>query len=296
MSDITQAWPLRILTGSVVTAVLIGSTIAAATASTSQRTAPQLQSSNASSYRGVLANSKDFSLYVLSVETGGKLHCTTALCLKTWPPYLVKAATRRITLGTGVRGKVGFVKRTSTMKQVTFNSYPVYRYSGDTSPKQGNGEGIVADGGTWTLVHASATTPEGTPVKPKAMTLLTSVSSPPYSNVRATASQVSLYALSTESGGVLHCTGSCLSIWPPLLVANSVTSVQVGLGVDGTIGFVARSSTMKQVTDNGFPVYTYLGDSGPAQSNGEGIVADGGTWDLVSATATTPGTTQIPPQ
>ncbi|MHB8380382.1 MAG: COG4315 family predicted lipoprotein [Acidimicrobiales bacterium] len=76
-----------------------------------------------------------------------------------------------------------------------------------------------------------------------------------------------------------------------MLVKSSVTTVSLGAGVKGTIGFVKRSKTMKQVTFNSFPVYTYVGDSGKLQSNGEGIKADGGTWTLVKAKASSAGTT-----
>jgi predicted lipoprotein with Yx(FWY)xxD motif len=229
---------------------------------------------------------------VLSIESTGKLHCTGA-CLKTWPPDLVKSSTKSVSVGKGVKGKVGFVKRSSTTKQVTFNGFPVYRFSGDKKAKQANGEGIVADGGTWTLVSAAATKASTTPVKEKAF--LTSVNSSPYTNVLATTKGNSLYVLSAESGGTLHCTGNCLSFWPPLLVGSTVKSITLASGITGTIGFVSRSSTTKQVTFNGFPVYTYSGDSGPAQNNGEGIAADGGTWGLASSKATTSGTTEIPP-
>ncbi|HUY16771.1 MAG TPA: hypothetical protein VMV11_04320, partial [Acidimicrobiales bacterium] len=76
-----------------------------------------------------------------------------------------------------------------------------------------------------------------------------------------------------------------------LLVKSSVTKVSLGAGVKGKIGFVKRSKTMKQVTFNSFPVYTYQGDSGKLQSNGEGITADGGTWTLVKAKASSAGAT-----
>ncbi|HEV3212057.1 MAG TPA: hypothetical protein VGZ03_01540 [Acidimicrobiales bacterium] len=122
---------------------------------------------SASPYTKVLANAKGDSLYVLSIESKGKLHCTSSACLQTWPPYLVKTSVTSIKKGSGVKGKVGFVKRSSTMKQVTYNGFPVYRFSGDTGPKQAAGENIVADGGTWTLASAAATTTTGTPVPPK---------------------------------------------------------------------------------------------------------------------------------
>lgn len=100
-----------------------------------------------------------------------------------------------------------------------------------------------------------------------------------------------LYALSVEKGGKIKCQGSCLTFWPPLLVKTSVTKVSFGAGVKGKIGFVTRSKTMKQVTFNSFPVYTYSGDHGSLESNGEGISLLGGTWYVVKASSSSSTTT-----
>src|ERR1019366_88242 len=128
---------------------------------------------------------------ILSTEKNTKLHCVRH-CLTVWPPLLVKSSTKSIKLGAGVSGKIGFVKRSSTKKQVTFNSYPVYVYSGDSGPKQSNGEGIHADGGTWTMVHASAKTASATPYARIRPTLQSS-NTYYYSNVLANSSAYSLY-------------------------------------------------------------------------------------------------------
>ena len=62
----------------------------------------------------------------------------------------------------------------------------------------------------------------------------------------------------------------------------------------GPIGFIDRTGPTKQITFNGFPVYRYVGDYGPNGSNGEGVMADGGTWYLANAAATTNGATEVP--
>jgi hypothetical protein len=69
----------------------------------------------------------------------------------------VKSTVKTLTLGANVKGRIGFVKRSATMKQVTFNSYPVYTYSGDGAALKSTGEGIAAFGGTWYLVKANST-------------------------------------------------------------------------------------------------------------------------------------------
>jgi predicted lipoprotein with Yx(FWY)xxD motif len=151
--------------------LLRASATTAAKTPVTQATVPAsvLEDINVPSYPGVLGNSKQFSLYVLQDEVGGKLHCTGG-CLSFWfPMYVAKGS--HPSIGAGVKGKLGTVARklssTVTKYQLTYNSYPVYVYSGDTGSKQSNGEGIMFSAGVyWYLASASATTAAATPVLP----------------------------------------------------------------------------------------------------------------------------------
>ena len=138
-----------------VAAVAASAVLLAPMVSASGAVSPVLKSANVSGFPGALVNHSSKTLYVLSVERGAKIKCTAA-CTPTWPPLLVKSSVTTVSLGAGVKGTIGFVKRSKTMKQVTFNSFPVYTYQGDSAKLQSNGEGITADGGTWTLVKAKA--------------------------------------------------------------------------------------------------------------------------------------------
>jgi predicted lipoprotein with Yx(FWY)xxD motif len=114
-----------------------------------------LQAVNIKGYGEVLANSSHMSLYGLSVESVHKLVCNGA-CLTYWPPLEVSSATKSVSLGPGVSGVVGFVARSATKKQVTFDGIPLYLFIKDTKPGQTFGEGVAAFGGTWGLVRASS--------------------------------------------------------------------------------------------------------------------------------------------
>lgn len=129
---------------------------------------PTIEVRAVKAYGHVLATAAGRSLYLFGPEAGGKIKCSGA-CLAIWPPLLVPASTKHLSVGPGVKGKIGFVHRTATKNQVTFNGYPVYVYSGDAKAGQTNGEGLV-HGGTWYLVNPAATTPKATPVKQKATT------------------------------------------------------------------------------------------------------------------------------
>lgn len=151
----------RTIAGALAALFAAGVTMSVAGVSISDAATGALQKVTVKPYTGILANAKHHSFYLLSNESGAKIHCKTS-CLSIWPPLLVKTSVTSVSVGAGVAGKIGFVKRSSTMKQVTFNGYPIYFFSGDSGPNQVNGQGIVSDGGTWYLVRASAKSPATT--------------------------------------------------------------------------------------------------------------------------------------
>lgn len=104
---------------------------------------------------------------------------------------------------------------------------------------------------------------------------------------------MTLYTLSSEANGAFTCTGSCLSVWHPLLLPAGTTAPTIGTGVTGTIGIITRPEGGTQVTYNGFPLYTFVGDSAPGNATGDGIVSFGGTWHVVKIAAT-PAITPTP--
>lgn len=131
---------------------------------TPHTSAPDVQSRTVGNFGKVLVDHRRFSLYMLTDEKGGHIHCTAAnQCLTFWPPILV-AKNSKITVGSGVKGHIGHIVRGSKW-QVTVNGYPVYTFSEDSGPKQSSGEGISSFGGTWYLLKAGAATSSGTPDK-----------------------------------------------------------------------------------------------------------------------------------
>ncbi|MGH3257175.1 MAG: COG4315 family predicted lipoprotein [Streptosporangiaceae bacterium] len=63
------------------------------------------------------------------------------------------------------------------------------------------------------------------------------------------------YAHDTK-GGTPTCTGSCADIWAPV---TGVPKTALGESFPGTFGLVARSDGTKQMTYNGYPLYTFKG-------------------------------------
>ena len=92
-----------------------------------------------------------------------------------------------------------------------------------------------------------------------------------------------LYFFDPDSVSQATCTGSCAQNWPALLTKNGLPAAPSG--VTGTFGIVNGSNGV-QVEYNGHPLYTYNGDSGPGQANGDGVL---GKWHVA-----TPSTPQNP--
>jgi predicted lipoprotein with Yx(FWY)xxD motif len=81
---------------------------------------------------------------------------------------------------------------------------------------------------------------------------------------------LTLYFLKGETAAHIQCTGSCATNWPPLTVASGVKPT-LASGVSGQVATVQRSDGSLQVTYEGKPLYTFVGDSGPGQATGQGV-------------------------
>jgi predicted lipoprotein with Yx(FWY)xxD motif len=82
-----------------------------------------------------------------------------------------------------------------------------------------------------------------------------------------------LYWFAPDTPTKSVCNGSCAAYWPPVLGAQ-----KAGPGVTGTLGTIKRADGSTQATYDGHPLYTYIGDSGPGQANGNNINLNGGFW------------------
>jgi predicted lipoprotein with Yx(FWY)xxD motif len=80
-----------------------------------------------------------------------------------------------------------------------------------------------------------------------------------------------LYHLTSEVNGKIECTGSCTSVWPPLLVPSGSGSPTEAAGLAGQLGTITRPDGGVQVTYDGMPLYMYSGDGSAGQANGQGI-------------------------
>ncbi len=91
-----------------------------------------------------------------------------------------------------------------------------------------------------------------------------------------------LYLFTKDSGTTSSCTGACATAWPPLRTTGTPIA---GSGANASlVGSTTRSDGTSQVTYNGHPLYLFVKDTKPGDTNGEGKTAFGGSWFAVSAT------------
>jgi predicted lipoprotein with Yx(FWY)xxD motif len=89
-----------------------------------------------------------------------------------------------------------------------------------------------------------------------------------------------LYLFMADHNGRSACYGKCATFWPPLIVTGKPTA---GTGVKAKLlGVTMRKDGKHQVTYNGHPLYTYVGDSAAGKTKGEGLDISGGLWWAVS--------------
>ena len=92
----------------------------------------------------VVVDAEGRTLYRFTAEAQGRPVCTGA-CVDTWPPATVKD-------DGGLPDHVATVKRPDGgALQLTYDGHPLYRYAGDRSKSDANGEGV---GGQWYVVKA----------------------------------------------------------------------------------------------------------------------------------------------
>jgi predicted lipoprotein with Yx(FWY)xxD motif len=91
--------------------------------------------------------------------------------------------------------------------------------------------------------------------------------------VLTNAHRLTLYWFAPDTPATSKCTGSCTAYWPPI-----TGRPEAGPGVKGRLGTIRRPGGRLQATYDGHPLYTYVGDSGPGQANGDHLNLNGGLW------------------
>ena len=128
---------------------------------------------------------------------------------------------------------------------------------------------------TATATPTPTPTPTATPAPARVAASVFVASNMALGAVLVNAQGRTLYYFVPERGGKIVCTGQCTNVWPPLFATSMAPTA--GAALPGQLGVVARASS-EQVTYNHWPLYTFAGDRGPDQTNGQGVFGFGGKW------------------
>ena len=82
-----------------------------------------------------------------------------------------------------------------------------------------------------------------------------------------------LYSFAPDTPTASKCYGSCAAYWPPVTGTTAA-----GQGLPGKVATITRTGGAHQLTYNGHPLYTYIGDTAPGQARGNNLNLNGGLW------------------
>ena len=81
---------------------------------------------------------------------------------------------------------------------------------------------------------------------------------------------LTLYYFAPDTATTSACTAGCAGAWPALVFSGSGAPT-ASSSLPGKLTVATTAPGRQQVEYNGHPLYTFYGDSGPDQTNGEGV-------------------------
>jgi predicted lipoprotein with Yx(FWY)xxD motif len=218
----------------------------------------------------ILVDGNGMTLYMFTKDEPNKVNCAGD-CLAAWPPLLADGA---VTAGAGVdTSLLGEAGLPDGSMIVTYNQMPLYYWVNDINPGDTTGQDVNK---VWYVVS-----PAGDPIGMEAEmseVLLQVYNHPEYGEILADGNDMILYMFTKDGPNVSNCAGACLESWPPLL---AVDNFKLGEGIDDSLlGEAVLPDGSKIVTYNKMPLYYWVGDAQPGDTNGQGVNE---VWYVVSA-------------
>jgi len=97
---------------------------------------------------------------------------------------------------------------------------------------------------------------------------------------------MTLYRFTPDERNASTCYDACARAWPPLLV-DAVPADQAPT-LSAELGLAPRTDGAQQLTYQSAPLYYFVGDAQPGDTNGQG---SGGVWFVVSASSSASAST-----
>jgi predicted lipoprotein with Yx(FWY)xxD motif len=135
----------------------------------------------------------------------------------------------------------------------------------------GSGDSSTGSGGAYGSndTTTATTTPESTGA-------VVSAAATKLGKVIVDSKGLTLYDFHKDKGTTSSCYGGCAQVWPPLVTEGSP---RAGEGaVASKLGTTKRKDGTVQVTYAGHPLYTYVEDTKPGETNGHDFSSFGAQW------------------
>lgn len=190
------------------------------------------------------------TLYTFAKDQPGESNCYGP-CAEKWPPFIA-------TGDAAPSGAFGLIERKDGSRQWTYREQPLYSWIKDRQAGDTRGHGVK---NLWFVARA-----DQVPVK---------VYKTGQAEVLTDSRQFSLYTFDKDPAGESNCYGKCATLWPPLQAAPNARA-------SGPFSIVERRDGSYQWALHGKPLYTWIKDSKPGDTRGDGVK---GVWRL----ATLPG-------
>ena len=242
---------------------------------------PTINSAANTTFGPILVDGKGMTLYVFTKDGPDQSNCDAA-CLAKWPPLLTQG---KPNLGPGVdASQVGSAMLADGSKIVTYDHKPLYYFINDTKPGDTTGEGV---GSVWFVISPSGKEIEGPVGMVDTSTVVPAATfTEPSLNLAtdATLGQIlvdgkgmTLYVFTKDGPDQSNCDAACLAKWPPLLTqGNPILGSRVD---DSKVGSAMLADGTKIVTYNHMPLYYFINDTKPGDTNGQGV---GSVWYVIN--------------
>lgn len=250
----------------------------------------------------VLIDAEGFTIYQFANDQIGVSNCADP-CSATWPAVSGDTA---IDIRQLDATQFGTITRDDGSIQLTFDGWPLYNYIGDEFP--GDANGVNIGDGVWSALNAdranagdaSAAAPISIASAPApaadaepassgggysygdddeaapAAVAGVSVGATDIGDVLVDAQGRTLYAFLNDTEGTSNCNGACADAWPPTAGDSAINTDDLDAATFSTI---AREDGSSQLAIGKWALYTFAGDSGPGDLNGQG---SGDAWFAVN--------------
>lgn len=104
-----------------------------------------------------------------------------------------------------------------------------------------------------------------------------------YGVVLVNSKGLTLYMFVPDHRKKVTCTSkTCVALWPPLKIKKGKKPTAGGAAKKSLLGADKSPDGYRVVTYKGWPLYTYVTDTKPGQTTGQGLNSAGGKWYVLS--------------